>query len=112
MLQKCVKYRISQEEIFKYTDDSLLDYPKNPVFRGISSVIPENQSSLLSGYPKKYYADCFSTFLRGILELIHAVVCQNKAQDGIIAGYIRLTTSPQAGTTLFSARVIRDFGGE
>ena len=25
LLQKCVKYRISQEEIFKYTDDSLLD---------------------------------------------------------------------------------------
>ena len=91
LLQKCVKYRISQEEIFKYTDDSLLDILIRfseaflPLYRKISHRCCQDI--------RKYYATVFQ-FLYRYMDY-YAVVCQNKAQDGIIAGYIRLTTSPQ-----------------
>lgn len=90
LLLKCIHFRISQEEIFKYTDDSLIDILLN--FADIYPVFYNhiNRSRCLE--IKKYYHSAY-TFLFRYLDY-YSTICKNKTEEGITNGYIRRTTSP------------------
>lgn len=91
LLNECIKYRISQEEIFKYTDDSLLDVLLNyaealpKLYQGI------NQRCCLE--IRKYYPETcvfFSNYLH-----VYAMSCRDKVAEGVANGYIRKRTNPE-----------------
>lgn len=112
LLQKCVKYWISQAEIFKYTDDHLLD-----VLINFSDAFPRlyqkvNCRSCLE--IRKYYPRV-SCFLYGYFER-YALVCRDKVGEGIALGYIQRSITPRLVydffmenfEKLFAARMGRD----
>lgn len=110
LLKSCVEYKISQEEIFKYADDGLLDvlvnyaetYPKflQRINRRCCTDI------------KKYYPSVY-VFLCDYLER-YTTVCRNKVETEIMNGYIRKNTSPvlvydflnECFSHLFEARIV------
>lgn len=90
LVKTCIKYKISQEEIFKYTDDSLLDlllnyaeaYPK--LYRQI------NHHCCLD--LQKYYHSTYIFLLKTIAH--YATHLENKVNKGIEDGYIRKKIAP------------------
>lgn len=108
LLQKCIHFRISQEEIFKYTDDSLTDILIN--FADTYPVLYNNVDRRCWQEIKKYYHGVY-TFLYRYLDY-YSTICKNKAEEGIANGYIRRTVSPHLVYDFFREHWIRLFSPE
>lgn len=105
LVQECVRYKISQEEIFKYTDDSLLDLLIN-----YSEAYPKlyqklNRRSCLD--IKKYYSPVYHFLTDYFLD--YATICQHKVSEGIANGYIRKGVSPELVCRFFQEQFSRLF---
>lgn len=90
LLKECVKYKMNQEEVFKYADDSLLDMLLNyaEAYPGLYQKI--NRCCYLD--VKKYYHEVYRYFMEHLNN--HIAACQKKLDEGIANGYISKKTSP------------------
>lgn len=105
LLQKCAKYWISQEEIFKYTDDHLLDILIN--FADAYPLLYRKVNCRTCVEIKKYYpqvADFFYEYLER-----YALACQGKLEEAIAFGYIRRTISSRLIYTFFTGYLMKLF---
>lgn len=105
LLQECIKYKINQEEIFKYTDDSLLDLLLN-----YSEAYPKLYQKLNRGSCldiKKYYSNVYHFLTEYFLD--YATLCQYKASEGVSNGYIRRGVSPEVVYCFFEEQFSRLF---
>ena len=91
LLKECVKYRISQLEIFKTLDDGLLDLllASYEAYPGLCRSVERRFCYEI----KKYYGgvyDIIMDFLTG-----YAMACGKKVEAGVANGYIRKYVSPE-----------------
>ena len=90
LLQKCVRYWISRVEIFKYTDDCLLDVLIN--FADAYPRLYKKVNCRCCMEIKKYYPHV-SRFLYEYFER-YARAYQDKVEESVALGYVRRSISP------------------